>query len=564
MQLNLVKSIIFDIKVAMPKAANPRSGSLTLPPPTDDESKAMEESKTVQAEEQAAPSRPPGSSANTVTASHQNTEPKNPDLVSSAPATNGQTPDIYSHKPSAIEAAKANPTGDKKVSWNGPEDPENPKNWPTRRKWAATLLVSALTFISPVSSSMVAPALGPMADAFSIRRNSVESQMMLSIFLLAYAIGPLFLGPLSESFGRRPVLLLSSLFYLAWNLGCGFSQNAPEMLIFRFLSGIGGSAPQAVGGGVLSLAPLLGPAIGPLAGGFITENTTWRWTFWATSIAAGIIQVTLYFFLPESYTPVILQRRRDRLAKETGSQNLHTAHDHEQTATLIQAIGSAVVRPTRMLVTQPIMQLITLYIAYLFGLFYLIISTFPTVFSDVYHESLSISGLNYISLGVGYIVGAQANAHVTDRLYKHLKAKRADNKGLPEFRIPAMFVGSAIVPVGLFWYGWSVQARLHWIMPNAGIVIFSMGAIVCLQCMQAYIIDSYSRFAASAMAAAVVLRSLASFGFPLFAPHMYATLGYGWGNSLLGFVSVVVGIPAPYVFWVYGARLRAMSKYAAD
>lgn len=306
--------------------------------------------------------------------------------------------------------------------------------------------------------------------------------------------------------------------------------------------------------------------IGPLAGGFIAENTTWRWTFWATSIAAGIIQVTIYFFLPESYTPVILQKRRDRLAKETGNQNLHTgtASAYNRKQTLIHAISAAMVRPTRMLATQPIMQLITLYIAYIFGLFYLIISTFPTVFSNVYHESLGTGGLNYISLGVGYIVGAQANAQVTDRLYKHLKSKRADNRGLPEFRIPAMFVGSVIVPVGLFWYGWSVQARLHWIMPDAGIAIFSAGTIVCLQCMQAYIIDSYSRFAASAMGAAVVLRSLASFGFPLFAPRMYATLGYGWGNSMLGVISIVVGIPAPYVFWVYGARLRAMSKYATD
>lgn len=137
------------------------------------------------------------------------------------------------------------------MTWNSPDDPENPKNWPIRKKWAATLLVSALTFISPVSSSMVAPALETMAGEFGINTGSVESQMMLSIFLLAYVIGPLFFGPLSESYGRRPVLLLSSLFYLAWNLGCGFSQNAPEMLFFRFLSGIGGSAPQAVGGGVL-------------------------------------------------------------------------------------------------------------------------------------------------------------------------------------------------------------------------------------------------------------------------------------------------------------------------
>lgn len=315
--------------------------------------------------------------------------------------------------------------------------------------------------------------------------------------------------------------------------------------------------------GIYSLAPLLGPVIGPLAGGFITEHSTWRWVFWATSIAAGIIQLAIYFFLPESYPPVILKKRRDHLAKQTGNKDLHVAHNRTE-QTLMRSIAIAIARPTRMLATQPIVQLIALYIAYLFGLFYLIISTFPTVFSDVYHESLGISGLNYISLGLGYIVGSQANAHVTDRLYKHLKAKRADNTGLPEFRVPAMFIGSLIVPIGLFWYGWSVQTRLHWIMPNIGIVIFSLGSIVCLQCMQAYIIDSYSRFAASAMAAAVVLRSLASFGFPLFAPYMYTTLDYGWGNSMLGCISIVVGIPAPYLFWFYGAKLRAISNYAAN
>lgn len=314
--------------------------------------------------------------------------------------------------------------------------------------------------------------------------------------------------------------------------------------------------------GIYSLAPLLGPVVGPLAGGFIAENTTWRWVFWATTIAAGIIQFIGYFFLPESHGTIILQKRRDRLAKETDNQNLHIAQDREKT--VMQAIGGALVRPTRMLATQPIVQLIAVYMAYLFGMFYLILSTFPTVFSEVYHESLGMGGLNYISLGVGYTLGAQVNAQVTDLLYKRLKAKRADNKGLPEFRIPAMFIGSILIPIGLFWYGWSVQAHLHWMMPDVGIAIFAAGAIVCLQCMQAYIIDSYSRYAASAMAAAVVLRSLAGFGFPLFAPYMYAALDYGWGNSVLGFISIVVGIPAPYLFWFYGAKLRAVSKYAAN
>ena len=129
--------------------------------------------------------------------------------------------------------------------------------------------------------------------------------------------------------------------------------------------------------------------------------------------------------------------------------------------------------------------------------------------------------------------------------------------------LSTQFVGSALIPVGLFWYGWSAAYRIHWIMPNIGACIFGAGAIICFQCMQTYIVDSYVRYAASGVAAAVVLRSLAGFGFPLFAPAMYNALGYGWGNSVLGFVAVVVGIPAPLLFWIWGERLRARSTFAA-
>ena len=162
------------------------------------------------------------------------------------------------------------------VSWEGPDDPENPKNWPLKRKWIATFVVSSFTFISPVASAMVAPALPQMAKDLGIH-SEVESQMMLSIFLLAYAFGPLFLGPLSELYGRVPVLQLANLVFLVFNLVCGFAQNGAQMLVFRFFAGIGGSAPLAIGGGILadcfqaeergkaiaiySLAPLLGPAV---------------------------------------------------------------------------------------------------------------------------------------------------------------------------------------------------------------------------------------------------------------------------------------------------------------
>ncbi|CAM1508653.1 Fc.00g055010.m01.CDS01 [Cosmosporella sp. VM-42] len=461
------------------------------------------------------------------------------------------------------------------VTWDGLQDPANPKNWPVKEKWGLTIIVSLFTFISPVSSSMVAPALTKLGKDLNMERD-IEVEMALSIFVLGYAFGPLFFGPMSEIFGRSRVLQLSNLFYFVWNLGCGFAQNKAELFVFRFLAGVGGSAPLSVAAGALSdcwspeqrgkavavysLAPLLGPVLGPVAGGFIAQYSSWRWVFWSTSIVAGIVQVTGLLWLRETYAPTLLQMKRERLIRETGNEKLHTG-EADTGRSALQTLGNALVRPSRMILTQPIVQVIAIYMAYIFGLTYFITVSFPTVWADIYGESPAIGGLNYISLSVGSIIGAIFSMCVVDRIYRRLK-KANGEIGLPEFRVPSMFVGSLLIPIGLFWYGWSVQGHVHWIMPNIGIAILAAGTIVCLQGMQSYVIDTYTRFAASGLAAAVILRSLAGFCFPLFASDLNKSLGYGWGSSILAFASIAIGIPAPIIFWAFGARLRAVSKYA--
>lgn len=462
------------------------------------------------------------------------------------------------------------------VSWDGDEDPKNPKCWSMKRKWAATLIISSFTLVSPISSSMISPALPFISAEFGIT-NEVEASLTLSIFVLAYAIGPLFLGPLSEIYGRVIVLQLSNLFYLAWNLGCGFAQTSGQLMAFRFLSGLGGSAPLAIGGGVLSdcffpeqrgkaisiysLAPLLGPAIGPIAGGFISQNTTWRWCFYATTIFTAMVQVFGFFFLQETYAPKLLQWKRDKLRKETGNMLLHTEFDSPD-RTLLTTLKIAMKRPFKLLFTQPIVQLLACYMAYLYGLMYLMLSTFPTLFSQRYGMSTGIGSLNFIAMGLGFFLGTQITAPLNDALYRRLK-KGNNGVGRPEFRVPIMVPASLLVPVGLFWYGWSAQAQVHWIMPDIGACLFCAGVIIGFQCIQTYLVDSYTRYAASAIAAATVLRSLAGFGFPLFAPAMYQALDYGWGNSLLGFVALALGVPAPFLLWRYGETLRGKSKFAA-
>lgn len=482
------------------------------------------------------------------------------------------------------------------VTWDGPNDPQNPRLWAKKRKWAAVLcgeleyfyrkdltytdctLVSFFALISPIASSMVAPDLDVIGIELHIEEG-LERALVLSIFVLAYAFGPLAWGPLSELYGRSIVIQISNIVFFVFNVGCAVSKTKAQIIAFRFLSGLGGSAPLAVGGGVLSdlfiaeergqaiglysLMPLLGPAIGPIAGGWIAERTTWRWVFYSTTIACAIVQVAGLFFLQETYPPVLLHRKKLRLIKESGNTSLHTEHDHPD-RTLAQTLANASIRPFKLLATQPIVQLLSLYFMFLYGTVYLILSTFPTLFATQYGESAGIIGLNYISIGLGFYLGTQVCAPLQDRIYASLKRLYVPDggPGLPEFRVPMMVPGAVLVPVGIFIYAWTAETGTHWIGPNIGAAIFAFGTIIGFQCVQGYIVDSYTQYAASAVGALTVLRSLAGFGFPLFAPALYKTLGYGKGGTVLAVISIAVGWPAPLLLWKYGARLRARSQFS--
>lgn len=312
---------------------------------------------------------------------------------------------------------------------------------------------------------------------------------------------------------------------------------------------------------IYSLAPLLGPAIGPIAGGFIAQNTTWRWCFWSTTIFTGVVQLFGLFYLQETYAPKLLAVKRDKLRKETGNMELHTEYDNPD-RTLSKTLRVAMQRPFRLLFTQPIVIVLACYMAYLYGLMYLTLSTFPRLWTGGYGESTGVGSLNFISMGLGFFLGTQITAPLNDGLYRRLK-KKNNGVGKPEFRVPMMVPASLLVPIGLFWYGWSAQAKVHWIMPNIGACLFCAGTIIGFQCIQTYLVDSYTRFAASAIAAATVLRSLAGFGFPLFAGAMFDALDFGWGNSLLGFIAIGLGVPAPFMLWKFGELLRSKSRFAA-
>ncbi|KAA1478677.1 MFS polyamine transporter [Dentipellis sp. KUC8613] len=465
------------------------------------------------------------------------------------------------------------------VDWDGPDDLANPRNWTLRQKWGATAIVSAFTFISPVVSSAMAPASEQIAREFGVE-STVVIAMMTSIFVLAYAFGPLILSPLSEIYGRSRVLQLANLWFLAWNLGCAFAKNTSELIVFRFLSGLGGSAPLSVSGGVIAdmfsaeergqalaiytLAPLIGPVIGPIVGAWIAELSHWQWVFRATSIADGCVQLLGILFLKETFAPLLLERKAEKILalmdQETRDRTtVRTIYEGEN-RDWRKLLRKSLIRPVQLFIMEPIVQLFGIYMGFVYGLLYLFITTLPSIYQGRYHESVGIAGLHYLALGLGLFFGTQIGARVLDRSYKSM-TKRNGGVGKPEFRLPTMYPGTLLIPAGLLITGWTAEKHVFWIVPDIGITLVGTGVVLNMLSLQTYVIDAFTLYSASALAATTFLRSMAGFGFPLFAPTMFNALGFGKGDTILAGVAFAIA-PVPYLFWLYGERIRGMSRHA--
>ncbi|TFY82605.1 hypothetical protein EWM64_g1411 [Hericium alpestre] len=314
-----------------------------------------------------------------------------------------------------------------------------------------------------------------------------------------------------------------------------------------------GSAAIAIGGGVIgdlfserdratamaiySLGPLIGPAIGPIAGGFIAETIGWKYIFIVITAVCGLASLVGIPFLRETYSPIIrlrLARNMDR--EEALRRHPHLIHAHDENKW--QHLWENLSRPFVLLTRSFICFILSLYMALMYGIYYLMFATFPTLFTEIYHFNTGTGGLAYLGLGIGFLLSTVFGAKYADQIYK-MQVDKNGGVGKPEMRIPALIIGSFFVPTGLFWYGWSAQAQIHWIMPIIGSGIFGFGLMATFLPIQLYLVDAFT-YAASAVSAAAVFRSMLGFAFPLFGAQMYAALGRGGGNSLLAGLAIIL------------------------
>lgn len=305
------------------------------------------------------------------------------------------------------------------------------------------------------------------------------------------------------------------------------------------------------------LGPLLGPTLGPLFGGFVVQYLGWRWVFWILAILCTVNTVVAVFFLKESYAPVILKKRKENLEKDTGDKYHIANEDHRPFRT---QLASSMKRPLRILFTQPIVFFMAMYQAFIFGTNYSLYTNFQAIYGTKYGFSTTQVGLVYLAPGIGFLLAVWLVVPRIDKIYNSLTARNNDVPK-PEFRLPLANIGSIFIPISLFWLAWTVEYRAHWFVTILSTVFFGFGQVTIFNTVQNYFIDSFSQYAASAIAAGAVFRSIMGGLLPLVAPSLFEAIGYGWGISMFAFLNLALS-SFPLLFYLYGESLRM--KFAIE
>ena len=349
-------------------------------------------------------------------------------------------------------------------------------------------------------------------------------------------------------------------------------------MLARFLGGLFGSAPLAIIGGTLadfwgpvergfalglfSGATFIGPVAGPIIGGFLTKSYLgWRWTAWITLIMAAFFGPIACFICAESYAPVLLQRKAAKIRFESKNWAIHAPAD-ENKVNLKEIINKYLFRPFIMMALEPILVLITFYMAFIYGILYLFFEAYPIAFQEVRHWNAGVGALPFLGITIGVILGVGIIVHTSNTRFRR-KMEANGGKPIPEERLLPMIAGAFLLPIGLFWFAWTSNPHVSWVpQVIAGIPIGAGVLLIFLQGLS-YIIDVYLMHANSAIAANTLVRSMAGAGFPLFATALYHTLGVNWATSLLGFLTVAF-LPVPILFFIYGRKLRGLSRYSPN
>ncbi|KAE9993962.1 hypothetical protein EG327_002296 [Venturia inaequalis] len=457
-------------------------------------------------------------------------------------------------------------------------DPSNPRNWPSWKKWTLFLVLIPLDLSVSWGASGYSPAASLLEKEFHV--SAQVATLGLSLYVIGLAFGPMLSAPLSESFGRNPVYIGSYGIYLLLLMGTALVQSIDGFLPLRFFSGLFSSVTVANYGGTVAdmwhhndtgyamslflWAATAGSPTGYFLMSFVAQAKGWRAVFWALMGISGgfwlMMTVTL-LWVGETRHGVILLKRARKERKETGNENIQIPEEYRRKG-MKQLFQVALSRPFRFLFTESIIMFGALYNGYLYGLSFLFNGAFALVFGAKGHGFDTIGvGFCFLGIAAGITIGPVTN--LWQERYFQKRVAQNGGQADPEARVQMAKVAAVVFPISLFWFAWTTYTSIHPIVPVIASAFWGWSFYTLILMTYTYTEDSYRTYAASALAGLGFIRNLAGGGFPLFGRQLFESQGYQKAGTILAALACAL-VPIPFILEKYGKRLRLRSPWARE
>lgn len=495
--------------------------------------------------------------------------------ASSAAEHHAEHLDSGSHSPAAvsIENTEADQDDDPFLVNFVYNDPKDPRSFRTWRKIQILLVTMSLEFWVNVISSIYSFGAPEVAAEFGV--GDVAARVPTAVFLFGFAIGPVFAAPLSEDYGRVPVMVVGLVILSLFQIGCALAQNLATLIVLRFLGGCFGAVAfnsigtvadlwdsdhQGWGVNLFALSAEGGATVGPIVGAFVVQDAGWRWTFGVSGIVLAFLLSLFVLTVPETRAGVILDRRAKKLRRN--DPRYYTSHEKAKSERSVRELYKETVgRPLFMLFTEPIVFWFALFDAVNYAVIYIFFEAYPLIFTQ-YGFNIGQQGLTFIGVLVGFIIAFALYA-LQIKWFHYAGTKRPDGIPTPEDRLLWGIPGGFLFPISLFFFAWTSFPPIPWIVPVIAGALFGISSHTLFLIVSDYTVSSYSIYAASAVAAQSFLRELFCGGFTLITEIMYHNVGYQWSSSILAFIGVPLSV-IPLIFYKFGPIIRRRSSFAKE
>lgn len=370
------------------------------------------------------------------------------------------------------------------IDWYTSDDPANPQNWSTLKKNFVVFVICMYAWVTYLSGSLFVSAEPGVEEHFGV--SPIAAELGLALFVLAYGVGPMLFGPLTEIpvVGRNPIYVSTFVVYWALSFPTATAKKFGGLLALRFFGGLFGSAAIGIGGATIGdmlsliyfpyglgwwiLSFWAGPAVGPSMGNFLATGKGWRWPLWEIAWISSPMLVILLFLTPETSTPNILLRRAKRLRKVTGNPNLQAQSEIDQrNLTASDILFNALIKPCEITLKDPSILFVNVYTAFFYAVYYTFFEVFPLVFPPFYGFNFGETGLAFLACCVGAII---ALLSYFAYLYWYMIPDNLKNGFREqEHRLIPAIVGAFLLPIGLFLFAWTSRPSIHWIVPLIGV-----------------------------------------------------------------------------------------------